>query len=73
MLVIQGNKAVADIYLTEFFRLWNHYAFREWAAKNVGNPDLRPQFLKPDDTWRNLYYGNTEQARQRLILSGAAS
>lgn len=73
MLVIQGNKAVADIYLTEFFRLWNHYAFREWAAKNVGNPDLRPQFLKPDDTWRNLYYGNTEQARQRRILSGAAS
>jgi phosphatidylserine/phosphatidylglycerophosphate/cardiolipin synthase-like enzyme len=73
MLVIRGDKAVADIYLTEFFRLWNHYAFREWAAKNVGNPDVRPQFLKTDDTWRNLYYGNTEQARQRRILSGAAS
>ena len=29
MLVIQGNTTMADIYLTEFFRLWNHCAFRE--------------------------------------------
>jgi hypothetical protein len=29
MLVIRGNKAVADIYLGEFMRLFSHYAFRE--------------------------------------------
>jgi hypothetical protein len=33
MLVIQGNTTVADIHLTEFFRLWNHYAFSEWGGK----------------------------------------
>ena len=73
MLVIQGNTTVADIYLTEFFRLWNHYAFREWAAKNQGNPNVKPQFLKADDTWRNIYFGNTEQSRQRVLFSGATS
>jgi phosphatidylserine/phosphatidylglycerophosphate/cardiolipin synthase-like enzyme len=29
MLVIRGNSRVADIYLGEYMRLWNHYAFRE--------------------------------------------
>jgi phosphatidylserine/phosphatidylglycerophosphate/cardiolipin synthase-like enzyme len=29
MLFIRGNSRVADIYLGEYMRLWNHYAFRE--------------------------------------------
>lgn len=70
MLVIRGNRVVADIYLTEFFRLWNHYAFREWLSKNQGNPTLAPQFLKTDDSWRNIYFGDTEQSRQRVLFSG---
>jgi phosphatidylserine/phosphatidylglycerophosphate/cardiolipin synthase-like enzyme len=28
MLIIRGNKRVADIYLGEFMRLWHHYRFR---------------------------------------------
>ena len=28
MLVIRGDKRVADIYLGEFMRLWRHYRFR---------------------------------------------
>ncbi len=72
MLVIRGNTMVADIYLTEFFRLWNHYAFREWLAKNQGAASSKPQYLKTDDTWRNIYFGDTEQSRQRVLFSGAA-
>ncbi len=70
MLVIRGEKTVADIYVSEFFRLWNHYAFREWAASQADSSNVRPQFLKPNDSWRNVYFGDTEQARQRLIMSG---
>ena len=29
MLIIEGNKSLADIYLGEFMRLFSHYAFRE--------------------------------------------
>lgn len=72
MLVIKGSETVADIYLTEFFRLWNHYAFREWASKNRDNPNAKPQFLKTDDSWRNIYFGDTEQSRQRILFSGGA-
>jgi phosphatidylserine/phosphatidylglycerophosphate/cardiolipin synthase-like enzyme len=70
MLVIRGEKTVADIYVTEYFRLWNHYAFREWAAAQGNTSNALPQFLKTDDSWRNIYYGDTEQARQRWIMSG---
>ncbi|MBN1649266.1 MAG: hypothetical protein JW874_14610, partial [Spirochaetales bacterium] len=39
MLIIKGDKRVADIYLGEYMRLWKHYAFREWASSqaNVKN------------------------------------
>lgn len=70
MLVIRGDKTVTDIYVTEFFRLWNHYAFREWATSQTDMSSAHPQFLKPDDSWRNIYFGETEQSRQRKIMSG---
>ena len=73
MLVIRGDTTVADIYLGEFFRLWNHYAFREFAAANAHNPNVRPQFLVPNDSWRNPYFGNTARSRQRQVFAGVAS
>jgi phosphatidylserine/phosphatidylglycerophosphate/cardiolipin synthase-like enzyme len=73
MLVIRGDTSVADIYLGEFFRLWNHYAFREFAAANANNPNVRPQFLIPNDSWRDPYFGNTARSRQRQVFAGVAS
>jgi phosphatidylserine/phosphatidylglycerophosphate/cardiolipin synthase-like enzyme len=35
MLVIRGEKAVADVYMTEYMRLFTHYAFRESISFNV--------------------------------------
>jgi phosphatidylserine/phosphatidylglycerophosphate/cardiolipin synthase-like enzyme len=70
MLVVRGNKRVADLYLTEFFRLWNHYAFREWAARQEHPATTEFRHLVPDDSWRSVYYGNTERARQRMLFAG---
>lgn len=33
MIVIKGNTTVADIYLGEFMRLWNHFYFRDIANR----------------------------------------
>ena len=53
MLLIRGNTRVADIYLTEFFRLINHFYFRqvanELARDGRSDPDIR--FLDEDDGW----------------------
>jgi phosphatidylserine/phosphatidylglycerophosphate/cardiolipin synthase-like enzyme len=62
MLVIRGNKRIADIYLGEYLRLYNHYAFREavkWYMEKVkkGTPEnWKPQFLIDDDDWMIPYF-----------------
>ncbi len=54
MLVIRGNKAVADIYLGEFMRLFSHYAFRESlkfkGALSPAKAAVR-KFLAEGATW----------------------
>lgn len=68
MLIIRGNKRVAEIYLGEFMRLYNHYAFREWASKQpVGSPKT-PDHLRIDRWWQG-YFGETERSRQRVYFS----
>jgi len=69
MLIIRGNKRVAEIYLGEFMRLYNHYAFREWASKQpTSSPDTL-KHLRTDDWWQK-YFGDTEQSRQREYFAG---
>ena len=58
MLVIRGDKRVADIYLGEFMRLFNHFYFR-MIVKEFNKPDEvtgKRGFLTPDDSWRDPYY-----------------
>lgn len=72
MLIISGNKRVADIYLGEFMRLYNHYAFREWAAAQPAQSRAKPLHLRTDDWWRD-YFGDTERSHQRqYFVSGDA-
>lgn len=62
MLVIRGDKRIADIYLGEYLRLYTHYAFREavkWflERQQSGRPeDWEPQFLVDDDKWMKPYF-----------------
>jgi PLD-like domain len=62
MLVIRGNKRIADIYFGEYLRLYTHYAFREAVKfymdkKTSGHPeDWKPQFLVNDDSWMQPYF-----------------
>lgn len=59
MLVIKGikYKREADIYLTEFIRLFDHFNFRDWL--NSSPTDFNP-FLEEGSTWVNKYFDNEE-------------
>ena len=70
MLVIRGNTRVADIYLGEYMRLWNHYAFREWASKTADPANTAFKHLDPTDGWTAAYFGDTDRSRQRKYFSG---
>ena len=58
MMIIRGNLRVADIYLSEFMRLFNHYYFRtvlenlKFAGETPSDDSL---FLTPNDTWQQKY------------------
>jgi phosphatidylserine/phosphatidylglycerophosphate/cardiolipin synthase-like enzyme len=62
MLVIRGNKRIADIYFGEYIRLYTHYAFREAVKRamqkeKLGKPqDWKPQYLIDDDSWMETYF-----------------
>ncbi len=61
MLVIRGDKRIADIYFGEFLRLFSHYAFREavkWYMDNEhGTADTwKPQYLIDDGRWMTPYF-----------------
>lgn len=70
MVLIQGNKRVADIYLGEYMRLWNHHAFREFLNRpNQGNTKPQPKHLRTDDWWSE-YFKNNDKAARRKYFSG---
>jgi len=66
MLIIRGNKRIADIYLGEYMRLWSHHAFRESLAWRDVND--RPKHLRTDDWWQDSF-GSTERKARRKYFA----
>jgi phosphatidylserine/phosphatidylglycerophosphate/cardiolipin synthase-like enzyme len=79
MLVIRGDTAVADVYVTEFMRMFTHYEFR-YAVSNrarapatglaeAGQPVTPRQFLAPDSRWVSRWYepGSARDKERRLF------
>ncbi|WP_166678493.1 phospholipase D-like domain-containing protein [Kribbella voronezhensis] len=67
MLIIQGDSRVADIYLGEFMRVFNHFYFR-YLVQKFHAADATA-YLSPDDSWVGRYYDKTTPSyRQRLLF-----
>ncbi len=59
MLLIRGNKRVADIYLGEFMRLFNHFYFRTIANKLASKGEIDNDVsvhLNESDEWTKKYF-----------------
>ena len=73
MLIIRGSQRVADIYLTEFNRIFNHYYFRSVVeATRTGSTDTEGRlFLKerPKDWLVKYQPGKLRQKRVDLLAS----
>ena len=75
MLIIRGDTRVADIYLGEFMRLFNHFKFREFANRQkkraTETAGEAGDFLTPDDSWRAPYYeADSMKAKERQYFAG---
>ena len=82
MLLIRGDTRLADIYLADYMRIFNHYRFRarlKLPATALG-PDphgatTADRTLDPTPAWAQAYYKPTDPGRfqERLLFSGAAT
>lgn len=77
MLVVRGDRRVADIYLTEFNRLFNHYYFRSVTTSRSGSGRDEPAttdslFLAETDAWQQKYRAGTFKAKRLGVVTGMA-
>jgi phosphatidylserine/phosphatidylglycerophosphate/cardiolipin synthase-like enzyme len=74
MLIIRGNQRVADIYYTEFNRLFNHYYFRSVTEATLGRNRTNDQeaslFLREKDDWLQKYQPGKLRYKRVQILRG---
>lgn len=71
MLLIRGSTRVADIYMTEFQRIFQHFYFRdianELAAK--GSKSAQAIFLDETDAWTDNYFkAGALKSNRRLMF-----
>jgi hypothetical protein len=78
MVLIRGSTRVADIYLTEFDRLFRHFYFRdvanETATKLKEGERPKKVFLDEDDGWTEEYFfeGGFKSRRREMFFDIAA-
>ncbi|MBY5701028.1 phospholipase D-like domain-containing protein [Rhizobium leguminosarum] len=76
MVLIRGDVRVADIYLTEFLRLHEHFYFRDVANGQAGNgQDAEGAFLEEVEDWTadNFLPGTYLNARREMFFRNAPS
>jgi hypothetical protein len=71
-VIVRGDRRVADIYFTEFNRLFNHYYFRSIAERSNPTETLHGLYLVEDDSWLEKYRpGELIEAGRKLRSDGA--
>lgn len=72
MVVIRSDRSVADIYFTEYLRVYAHHAFRESVKRAAERNDRkwRPEYLKDDTAWQKDYFtpGNESYLRRAYYI-----
>ena len=70
MLIIRGDTRVADVYLGEFMRLFNHFFARNLVSRQRDPSSSHLTHLRSDDSWREVHYGDGPQQKERLYFAG---
>jgi phosphatidylserine/phosphatidylglycerophosphate/cardiolipin synthase-like enzyme len=73
MLVITGDTEVADVYFTEYQRIFDHFYARWWAQRLHRRAPEAHDYLTEDDGWLRPYYKRgTSKFARRILYAGTA-
>ena len=70
-LFIQGEREVADVYLGEFMRMFDHYYFRDYMKRIAKEKKTDPKagFLKETDVWTDEFFdGKAKEASRKAFF-----
>jgi phosphatidylserine/phosphatidylglycerophosphate/cardiolipin synthase-like enzyme len=71
MLVITGDTEVADVYFTEYHRIFDHFYARWWAQRLKQHAPDPHDYLTEDDSWQKPYWNRkSPKYARRLLYSG---
>lgn len=76
MLLIRGDTRLADIYITEFDRIFRHFYFRDVSNElHADGNSAKAIFLDEDDRWTKPYFadGHTKNSRRRMFFELSAT
>lgn len=78
MIVVSGDTRVADIYLGEFMRLFNHFRLRGKAKSpptqlepgpGVTRRERQRLYLRDDDSWGQAFYeAGSPESKERILF-----
>ncbi len=70
-LIIKKNDWMADIYFTEYVRLFDHFSFREWL--NGHTEEFNP-YLDETGKWINKYFDNPNYltVKRKMVFKNMA-
>jgi phosphatidylserine/phosphatidylglycerophosphate/cardiolipin synthase-like enzyme len=70
MVIIRGDTRIADIFLGEFMRLFNHFRSRNTRNQLSDEEAKAAEQLVPNDSWTADYYQDgTQEQDERLLFS----
>jgi len=71
VLLIRGDRRVADIYFGEFMRVFDHIYARHMIKRAIEQGrDLSRNYLREDQRWVRAYQGDNPKARRRQYFRG---
>jgi len=71
MIIIRGNKRVADMYLGEFMRLYDHFRLRgtDIGARADNRKGRKAKvYLAPNDSWTKIFFQDGHPKQKRRLL-----
>lgn len=70
MLIIVGDTEVADVYFTEYTRIFQHFYARFWAKQLGAAGAEAHSFLAEDDSWQTPYWNPASpKSRERDLYA----
>jgi len=68
-IIVHRDQRVAQMYLGEFHRIYEHYRAR-WFLSRAGAKAPKDLYLKEDGSWAKKYYDGSESERFLRVLLG---